>query len=153
MRGANIFVTGGTGFFGKALLRHWHAASRAGAEPVEITVLSRDPDQFLRNFSDLDWFSSRPTCCKDALLHACRCCTHYPVQVGQASRSRTPRYVKHRSAARHRLHPNYIKETFERPNAPLDRERVAYLPQFGRNAAAAKVLGLASSRSRHATHG
>ena len=40
-----ILLTGGTGFFGKALLRH-HLSLEHSA-PCEITVLSRNPEQFL----------------------------------------------------------------------------------------------------------
>ncbi len=40
-----IFLTGGTGFFGKALLRH-HLASEQ-SKTCELAVLSRNPQQFL----------------------------------------------------------------------------------------------------------
>ena len=40
-----LFLTGGTGFFGKALLRHHLFFAELDTE--EITVLSRNPDQFL----------------------------------------------------------------------------------------------------------
>jgi len=48
-----IFLTGGTGFFGKALLRHWHAVSGRGAAPPDVCVLSRDPERFHRDFPQL----------------------------------------------------------------------------------------------------
>lgn len=49
-----LLLTGGTGFFGKALLRHWQAASAA----PHVTVLSRDPAGFLAQhpeFAGLPW--------------------------------------------------------------------------------------------------
>jgi dTDP-glucose 4,6-dehydratase len=39
----HLFVTGGTGFFGKALLRHWPAARVDG---LAVTILSRSPEAF-----------------------------------------------------------------------------------------------------------
>lgn len=50
----NLLLTGGTGFFGKALLRHWRASPPA----PRVTVLSRDPDGFLArhpHFAGLPW--------------------------------------------------------------------------------------------------
>jgi len=50
LRGRKLFVTGGTGFFGKWLLA---ALCRADAElglGLRVTVLSRDPASFLRRF-------------------------------------------------------------------------------------------------------
>lgn len=44
MSGVHLLVTGGTGFFGKALLRHW--ASDPLTEGWRFTLLSRDPEQF-----------------------------------------------------------------------------------------------------------
>lgn len=42
-----LLLTGGTGFFGKALLRHWlECVSRGEASPL-IMVLSRSPERFL----------------------------------------------------------------------------------------------------------
>jgi len=46
----HMLLTGGTGFFGLALLRHWQA--RPLAMP-RLTVLSRDPDAFLQRFPAL----------------------------------------------------------------------------------------------------
>ena len=54
----HLLLTGGTGFFGKALLRHWHAASA----PPRVTVLSRDPGGFLARhpeFATLPWLRWR----------------------------------------------------------------------------------------------
>lgn len=42
----HLFVTGGTGFFGKALLRHWSAGGAPELVGARFTLLSRDPDRF-----------------------------------------------------------------------------------------------------------
>jgi len=50
-----LFLTGGTGFFGKALLRHWQSTLYG---PPEVCVLSRNPAEFLARhpeFSNLPW--------------------------------------------------------------------------------------------------
>ncbi|WP_342618979.1 NAD(P)-dependent oxidoreductase [Rhodoferax sp. GW822-FHT02A01] len=46
MTHSHILLTGGTGFFGKALLRHWIDRERKGQAPTRVTLLSRDPDRF-----------------------------------------------------------------------------------------------------------
>lgn len=44
-----IFITGGTGFFGKSLLAAW----RLQPQPeCELTILSRNPERFLREFPE-----------------------------------------------------------------------------------------------------
>ncbi|MBP8186154.1 MAG: NAD(P)-dependent oxidoreductase [Comamonas sp.] len=43
----DLLLTGGTGFFGKALLRHWQAAHAVGGPVPTVIVLSRDPGSFL----------------------------------------------------------------------------------------------------------
>ena len=48
--GAHVFLTGGTGFFGLSLLRHWQAM---GARAPRLTVLSRDPTRFKARYPDL----------------------------------------------------------------------------------------------------
>lgn len=45
-KNTSIFFTGGTGFFGKALLRHWAALELKGQSVTNVTVLSRNPDKF-----------------------------------------------------------------------------------------------------------
>jgi UDP-glucuronate decarboxylase len=53
-----IFVTGGTGFFGRALLRHWMVIEENGAFIDEVGILTRCPDSFLNKypeFSKLSW--------------------------------------------------------------------------------------------------
>lgn len=54
----HIFLTGGTGFFGRALLRHWMILDSVGTAAPIVTVLSRTPGLFLKNnpeFSPLPW--------------------------------------------------------------------------------------------------
>jgi len=53
---SKLFLTGGTGFFGKALLRH-HLASVDPFAP-QIAVLSRNPEQFFTEFPE---FSGHPS--------------------------------------------------------------------------------------------
>ena len=53
-----LLITGGTGFFGKALLRHFQRLPAARAPFAEVWVLSRDPSTFLAaypEFDGLDW--------------------------------------------------------------------------------------------------
>ncbi len=56
----NLLITGGTGFFGRALLTHLAALRHApqGLPYSQVTVLSRDPDTFLKRypqFADPSW--------------------------------------------------------------------------------------------------
>lgn len=48
----HIFVTGGTGFFGKALLRHWRSRPDA-LQGARFTLLSRNPAHFRQHHGDL----------------------------------------------------------------------------------------------------
>ena len=51
-------MTGGTGFFGRALLRHWVARKEAGAFSEDVGILTRSPQVFLDSypeFSKLSW--------------------------------------------------------------------------------------------------
>jgi UDP-glucuronate decarboxylase len=53
-----IFMTGGTGFFGRALLRHWMARKEAGLFSEEVGILTRSPQGFLDSypeFSKCSW--------------------------------------------------------------------------------------------------
>jgi dTDP-glucose 4,6-dehydratase len=53
-----LLLTGGTGFFGKSLLRHWHTQHQMGLSVPEVWVLSRSPEKFLAaqpEFVDLAW--------------------------------------------------------------------------------------------------
>lgn len=49
----HLFVTGGTGFFGKALLRYWQMNPEVIKTYTQITLLSRNPDQFIAKYSNL----------------------------------------------------------------------------------------------------
>jgi dTDP-glucose 4,6-dehydratase len=49
----HIFVTGGTGFFGKALLRHWASGYKSEFANAKFTLLSREPNQFIKQNSEL----------------------------------------------------------------------------------------------------
>ena len=49
----HILLTGGTGFFGKALLRHWAAQEQDGHSVPHVTLLSRDPDRFASQYPTL----------------------------------------------------------------------------------------------------
>lgn len=54
----NLLITGGTGFFGRALLRSRFNHEKVWRDITTVTVLSRNPDGFLREypeFSGLDW--------------------------------------------------------------------------------------------------
>lgn len=46
----SLFVTGGTGFFGKALLKHW---AEFGLPASSVTLLSRDPNAFMQSNAEL----------------------------------------------------------------------------------------------------
>jgi UDP-glucuronate decarboxylase len=48
-----VFVTGGTGFFGKALLRHWSAGGAPELAGARFTLLSREPARFRAAHGDL----------------------------------------------------------------------------------------------------
>jgi dTDP-glucose 4,6-dehydratase len=47
-----LLLTGGTGFFGKALLRQWATQAAQGTVTAEVTVLSRAPGAFLERFPE-----------------------------------------------------------------------------------------------------
>jgi UDP-glucuronate decarboxylase len=47
-----LLLTGGTGFFGRALLRHWQTQAGASAAPTEAVVLSRAPGEFLDRYPE-----------------------------------------------------------------------------------------------------
>jgi UDP-glucuronate decarboxylase len=60
VRETQILLTGGTGFFGRALLRNWQSKQNAGHTVPEVTVLSRSPDAFQAQypeFSGLSWLT------------------------------------------------------------------------------------------------
>jgi UDP-glucuronate decarboxylase len=54
----HVLLTGGTGFFGRALLRNWISQSQSGEKIAPVCVLSRNPQSFLKNypeFSEQSW--------------------------------------------------------------------------------------------------
>ena len=55
-----LLVTGGTGFFGRALLRKWIDDEKHGTSLPEITVLTRSPESFLVRYPEFfgkNWLS------------------------------------------------------------------------------------------------
>jgi UDP-glucuronate decarboxylase len=49
----HVFITGGTGFFGKALLRYWSSGDKHPLEDARLTILSRDPTRFCSAHGEL----------------------------------------------------------------------------------------------------
>ena len=47
-----LFITGGTGSFGRTLLRYWESQYLSGAEVPSVTVLSRYPEKFIKRFPE-----------------------------------------------------------------------------------------------------
>jgi len=55
-----LLVTGGTGFFGRALLRKWKDDEKYGTNLPEVTVLTRSPESFLVRYPEFfgnEWLS------------------------------------------------------------------------------------------------
>jgi dTDP-glucose 4,6-dehydratase len=50
---SHILLTGGTGFFGKALLRHWAHHEQLGIRVPRVTLISRNPELFHNRNSSL----------------------------------------------------------------------------------------------------
>jgi nucleoside-diphosphate-sugar epimerase len=53
IRGSNIFITGGTGFFGNCLVRSYILANNSLRLGSHITILTRSPESFLTNNPDI----------------------------------------------------------------------------------------------------
>jgi len=54
----HLLLTGGTGFFGRALLRFWLAQSDAGKQTPLVTIITRSPSAFISlypEFAELPW--------------------------------------------------------------------------------------------------
>ena len=49
----HLLLTGGTGFFGKSLLRHWISKSNCEEIPQSVTVLTRSPENFCAQYPEL----------------------------------------------------------------------------------------------------
>jgi UDP-glucuronate decarboxylase len=47
-----LLLTGGTGFFGRALLRYWYGKFSTGISPPSLTVLTRSPQAFLDRYPE-----------------------------------------------------------------------------------------------------
>ena len=47
-----LLVTGGTGFFGRALLRRWIDDEKYGTSLPEVTILTRSPESFLVRYPE-----------------------------------------------------------------------------------------------------
>lgn len=47
-----VFITGGTGFFGRSLLRYWIKKEGEGVHIPRIIILSRSPEQFLETYPE-----------------------------------------------------------------------------------------------------
>lgn len=63
MTTSHILLTGGTGFFGKALLRHWADLEQKGQAIAHVTLLSRNPNRFALQYPDLvahNWLNLVP---------------------------------------------------------------------------------------------
>jgi len=52
-----VFLSGGTGFFGKALLRLWASPEYAALKPARAYIISRDPSRFLRQCPEFEAFT------------------------------------------------------------------------------------------------
>ena len=69
---SHVLLTGGTGFFGRALLRAWQALFETGVSVPVVTILSRSPTHFVDRypqFSNLPWlkFQAGDICEPDTL--------------------------------------------------------------------------------------
>jgi dTDP-glucose 4,6-dehydratase len=60
-----IFVTGGTGFFGRALIRNWINETNKGAYIGEVTIMSRNPIKFIQNYPEFNGYKWLKMYCGD----------------------------------------------------------------------------------------
>jgi len=121
LRGKKLFITGGTGFFGKWLLAGLLTANEELGLGLHITVLSRNPEAFQRQFPEVDTEALRfldgdvalfplEHCRFDYLLHAAADTTAFTSEADERERSRaivegTRRMIElsHKSGARRML--------------------------------------------------
>jgi UDP-glucuronate decarboxylase len=62
LSGRHIFITGGTGFLGKTLLDYFVESAAVHGRDFRVTVMSRSPNRFLRQWSQYDgihWLNVR----------------------------------------------------------------------------------------------
>ena len=100
LRGVRIFLTGGTGFFGKWLLATFDAAEREMSLGLRLTILSRDPRRFLEQWPEAKnrpgWnffeghVAEMPTLLQrfDYLIHAAADTTAFSTPADEAERTR-----------------------------------------------------------------
>ena len=53
----HVLLTGGTGFFGRALLRHWRSQEQNGEKIAKVCVFSRNPESFLKQYPEFSGHS------------------------------------------------------------------------------------------------
>jgi nucleoside-diphosphate-sugar epimerase len=100
LRGARIFITGGTGFFGKWLLAGLAEAGRELGLGLRLTILSRDPERFAAGWPEVKeqrgWnlfeghVAELPALLErfDYVVHAAADAPAQPDEVAEAERSR-----------------------------------------------------------------
>jgi nucleoside-diphosphate-sugar epimerase len=100
LRDARLFLTGGTGFFGKWLLAAFDAAGREMNLGLKLTILSRDPQRFLERWPEAKnrpgWnffeghVAEMPTLLQrfNYILHAAADTTAFSTPAEEAERSR-----------------------------------------------------------------
>ena len=49
---SHLLLTGGTGFFGRSLLRYWLEKTQESADIPDVTVLTRSPENFFRSYPE-----------------------------------------------------------------------------------------------------
>ena len=100
MRGKKLFITGGTGFFGKWLLAGLLSANEELGLGLHLTVLSRNPAEFVRRHPEVEGLDalsflsghvadmSLEDCRYDYLLHAAADTTAFTSEPDERERTR-----------------------------------------------------------------
>jgi nucleoside-diphosphate-sugar epimerase len=100
LRGKKLFITGGTGFFGKWLLASLAKADADLGLDLQVTVLSRDPASFLRLYpevAEIEAIHFEPGDMAhfpiedqryDHIIHAATDTKGYDSEIGEAKRAR-----------------------------------------------------------------